>query len=404
MQDIHNISRVCKQWFCTIWAFQNNISIGNIKDSLKADSAILSLSNNCPRLTTLQIGGGTDAGFKNIPRLESVESLKLYRCFDITNSSCESISKNTNLKELIISRCPQITDEGIKHLKNLSLHVLGLYGLKEITDESISELNQMETLYSLNLHGCSKITDQALIELSKVNKLKRLDVSWCVGISGSCFEFLNENLEHIDLRWNYRVVDSSLQFLGKIQTLKHLNFEGCEQISLDGISALSSLHNLEFLNLGDLRHITNECIIEISKSNYAKVLKTLILRYCELITDDCLSCFEDSLTSITYLSLQACLQITDESLKHVSKLSTLETLNLTANYYTDKGIYHLLELKKLKVLNVSQCPRITDRSLERFGIMDSLEEINLQCCKRISHSALSYFQKVVCSPSVNVII
>jgi hypothetical protein len=71
-------------------------------------------------------------------------------------------------------------------------------------------------------------------------------------------------------------------------------------------------------------------------------------------------------------------QATDEGLKHVGKMATLEALFIwDATSITDAGVAHLAGLKNLKKIHISRS-RITDESLVLMSSLPRIEELSLQ--------------------------
>lgn len=65
-------------------------------------------------------------------------------------------------------------------------------------------------------------------------------------------------------------------------------------------------------------------------------------------------------------------KITDDGLKHLKKLSKLQTLYLVANKVTDEGLKHLEGLTSLQTLHLST-PKVTDAGLEHLKGLSNLK-------------------------------
>jgi hypothetical protein len=60
-------------------------------------------------------------------------------------------------------------------------------------------------------------------------------------------------------------------------------------------------------------------------------------------------------------------KITDNGLKHLKKLSALQSLYLSwCKMITDNGLEHLKALSALQYLDLTWCNKITDNGLEHF--------------------------------------
>ena len=117
--------------------------------------------------------------------------------------------------------CQRITDDGLKHLKNV--HTLDLWDCEEITDDGLKYLKNVHTLY---LRGCRKITDDGLKYLKNTHTL---NLSGC-----------------------RKITDDGLKHLKNVHIL-HLN--GCKKITGDGFKHLKNVHTLE---LNGCKKITDD--------------------------------------------------------------------------------------------------------------------------------------------------
>ncbi len=83
------------------------------------------------------------------------------------------------------------------------------------------------------------------------------------------------------------------------------------------------------------------------------------------------------MTKLKELLLQGS-QATDEGLKHVGAIASLEELYIwNAAEITDAGIAHLKDLKRLRVIHLDHS-RVTDRALGALAQLPALEEMALQ--------------------------
>ena len=90
------------------------------------------------------------------------------------------LAKHTRLRVLNLTRCKQITDAGLVHLKGLTtLAWLSLWGCDQITDAGLVHLKGLTTLKSLNLWDCDQITDAGLVHLKGLTTLEWLSLSRC---------------------------------------------------------------------------------------------------------------------------------------------------------------------------------------------------------------------------------
>uniref|UniRef100_A0A1E1W7Q5 F-box domain-containing protein n=2 Tax=Pectinophora gossypiella TaxID=13191 RepID=A0A1E1W7Q5_PECGO len=123
----------------------------------------------------------------SLARMKGLRELDVSSCNKITDVS---LTYAFNFKELVnlnLSRCQQITHEGIEHLvKNCpSIELLNLIDCYNLKDEAIKEIvKYLKRLQQLELRGCNQLTDQTLEAVrSHCEKLKFLDVQGCRNMS-----------------------------------------------------------------------------------------------------------------------------------------------------------------------------------------------------------------------------
>jgi hypothetical protein len=90
------------------------------------------------------------------------------------------------------------------------------------------------------------------------------------------------------------------------------------------------------------------------------------------------------------LNLESAKSVTDAGMKHISKLTHLESLNLLGCFLlTDVGIEKIRKLTKLRVLDLSYCTQITDEAIESLSSkLLLLTKLKLSCCPNLTDLAL----------------
>ncbi|XP_026320042.1 dynein regulatory complex subunit 6-like isoform X2 [Hyposmocoma kahamanoa] len=131
----------------------------------------------CEKLTTNSFTG------YSLARMKGLRELDVSSCNKITDVS---LTYAFNFKEMIklnLSRCQQITHEGLEHLvKNCrSIEYFNLTDCYNLTDEAVKEIvTGLPRLQHLELRGCNQLTDRSLEAVrSHCEKLKFLDVQGC---------------------------------------------------------------------------------------------------------------------------------------------------------------------------------------------------------------------------------
>ncbi len=152
------------------------------------------------------------------------------------------------------------------------------------------------------------------------------------------------------------------------------------------------------INLSNCTNITDVGLAHLSKLTS---LSSLNLRGCK-ITDTGLA-YVAKLTSLSSLNLDWCTKITDAGLAHLSKLTLLSSLNLSMCYtITDAGLAHLSKLTLLSSLNLCYCENITDAGLAHLSKLTLLSSLYLSGCKNISDAGLAHLSTLTLLSSLGL--
>ncbi|MBP8863805.1 MAG: hypothetical protein KBH71_06125 [Anaerolineae bacterium] len=94
------------------------------------------------------------------------------------------------------------------------------------------------------------------------------------------------------------------------------------------------------------------------------------------ITGEGLSSLQDQ--PLTWLSLQACKNLSDKGLEAVGRLRNLQYLDLSdCNGITAQGLWHLRALTDLRVLRLERCTLLQEETLAPLAAIPHLEELDL---------------------------
>ena len=168
----------------------------------------------------------------------------------INNSFLARLSSLTpNLQDLNLTKCPDITDDGLEHLASLKeLRNLSLEGCYRITDDGLKHLSPLKELRNLSLEGCDRISDNGLKHLASFTELRSLSLAKC-----------------------FRITNDGLQYLVPLKKLQNLSLDECREISDDGLQHLASFAELRSLSLVKCFRITNKGIILLSFKTLPKL-------------------------------------------------------------------------------------------------------------------------------------
>lgn len=270
-------------------------------------------------LATLDLAGCirlTDDAPNHVP--ERLKELVLRRCSWLTNAGIRHLGQRVQgLRDLDITGCARITADGLDQLP-ANLEVLVLQYFTALDDAAAARLAaHLPGLRSLDVRGASALTDAGLRSLpgrleklvvsgcaaltdggveamaARLPGLKRLNLSW-TRITGACLRHLPRDLEELDFRDCVRFKGTHLQALPP--SLRKLDISGCEikDGHLDRLP--DSLENLEDLELGSNTELTSSGVAKIPRG-------------------------------VKRLSLDACLGLADDSIRHLPP--TLEVVRLS---------------------------------------------------------------------------
>ncbi|KAI8639970.1 hypothetical protein BD408DRAFT_370686 [Parasitella parasitica] len=255
------------------------------------------------------------------------------------------------IKELNLSQCFYITDEGFKRL--------------------VEQLPNVETL---DLNSCWLLTDKSLALLAACcPQLTSLDLSNCRKISDiGIFKMLDEKqtrgypeLKELSLSYCKKLSDMTMSHLAEFcsKTLESLNIQRCTRITDQGFVrwADTQFPSLRSLNLTDCSFLTDQAISHLVSA--APGLEDLSLSFCCALSDSAIEGLI-SLPNLQELDASFCgAAVSDVSIRVLLESNTpvsMNSLNLRGCVrITDIGVKSILELGQLGTLNISQCPGIS---------------------------------------------
>eukprot|EP00455_Lapot_gusevi_P022301 TRINITY_DN23214_c0_g1_i1.p1 TRINITY_DN23214_c0_g1~~TRINITY_DN23214_c0_g1_i1.p1 ORF type:complete len:160 (-),score=3.85 TRINITY_DN23214_c0_g1_i1:58-513(-) len=126
---------------------------------------------------------------------------------------------------------------------------------------------------------------------------------------------------------------SIVSFCPKLVAL-HLPY--CENLTDDGIAHIASLHDLQLLDVGSCKKITNTSMNTIA---LLPQIRHVDLSFCDGVTDDGVQCLASSLRCLTLLDIGWCSRVSDDSLEAiVFSPPLLEDLNVCGCGMTREAI------------------------------------------------------------------
>ncbi|RPJ20327.1 MAG: hypothetical protein EHM35_19610, partial [Planctomycetaceae bacterium] len=287
--------------------------------------------------------------------MEHVAHLTGLRALDLGNTSITSMGLKhvVVLKDLSWLRPPPLMDDaGMAHVAQLPSLTHLYLGESRVTNAGLLHLAKMNSLIELCLGG--RITNDGLVHLAEVPQLRYLMlISKSFTDVGLRHLKKMPNLEALHLGRLERVTDVGLGHLAEIPRLQELDLYSATRITNDGIAVLKRLPNLRKLNIAHAQ-VTDAGLAHL------KAIKTL--ESLRLLDRD----------------------ITDAGLRHLAELLRLRELdlprphfidpNMNKNYYTDEGLKAISGLASLEMLHLGGIG-VTDVGVRHLGRLTRLKEL-----------------------------
>ncbi|HEY2880958.1 MAG TPA: hypothetical protein VGJ15_00960 [Pirellulales bacterium] len=224
------------------------------------------------QLREMQLGGGqkfTDAGMAHLVPLTNLEELWLDFNKNLGDGTLEAVGHLKKLRVLRFYDAP-LTDEGIKHIKDLkNLEDLQL-GKSRVGDGAMEVIGTFGKLKTLDLQH-TRITDAGLA------RLKPLKLTW-LALNGAAITSagLTALADMTDLEWllleGTAIDDTGLAHLAGMKKLEHLSLSGTH-VTDAGIAKLTGLEKLTDLRLNDLPLVTDEVMRSLKELKHLKTVE-----------------------------------------------------------------------------------------------------------------------------------
>ena len=264
-------------------------------------------------------------------------NVKIPRFYD--EESFAKCCKSERLKCVneFVSDCPYSFEEFVKYLDECqfdSLKRLNLIGL-----EVSNVVARFGNLESLSLIGMGAEIGNSIGNLSR---LTYLNLNASSVTSESC-QYIQkcELIKNLNLSDN-KIGNESCLYLTKLKNLTILRLEDCN-ISEKGVEHLSQIETLTILNVSKNR-IEDDGFVNICKLKNLTSLKAA-------------SCSVESIKNITNLIKLTSLNlgqnsIDNEGVKIIGELTNLKTLTLENNVFQPEAVQYLTKLSSMEVLDL----------------------------------------------------
>jgi len=255
--------------------------------------------DNLKSLNLFMCRNVTDGGLEHLTCLQNIVNLNLAGS-KITNKTLKMLNEGKNIQRLYLD-ATGITDAGIDDIKKFSLLESLSLCQTRITDAGLAKLVGLEHLKELRLTSCKGLTDDGFKHFSQ---LKSLEILWIehMDLSSQIFNYIDElpklrelalNSDHISVAgiidfWQIRsnlsiicqfggfrkdaiflyrgVRDKDLAHFNPIALadVKHMSFAG-SNLGDPGLEHLKNLNNLLSLNL-TLSRVTEKGVEKLKKN------------------------------------------------------------------------------------------------------------------------------------------
>lgn len=289
--------------------------------------------------------------------------------------------------------------------------------VQQMTDTGFVEIRHLATLEHVRLEKCFTLSDHAAASmLVRLRRLKHLDLSGCLQIGDGAMKSIRQsNCPLVDLCMSSTSVsDVGLESLCGVgadfgaaaSTLKRLDLSSCRKLTVVGVRFLSSITNLEVLNMtgsvlhdtSDIEHLaptlTSLNVTAWRRFSLERVatfrnLRELCVQAVGTVSDAAL-CNLRGLHELRVLSLSwSSGLITDDGFGIVCQQCPLmTTLTLCGTDITDASLRRMArDMKQLELLDLSYCVGVTDSGVRDLTSLEGLRSLHLRACVGIRASS-----------------
>ncbi|MEM7455628.1 MAG: hypothetical protein AAF456_14845 [Planctomycetota bacterium] len=333
----------------------------------------------------------TDQGLEVLKELPALRRLNLFRCSQVTGTALEHVSAEL---EFLVLRQTGFNADGLSHLRRLTrLKELYFGHHDSFNDESLLAIASSQQLEKLALDGVA-VNDQHFSAMAECRNLKVLYLTECDNVTGeSLARLAGSQLEVLELIRCKRIDSPDLQSVALFSGLRHLDLTGT-RIRAEGIAHLTTLENLEFLNLSDCKWVDDECLGFVGQLPSLNRLKLLEVKR---VSDSGIAAL-GTMPSLRSLSISDNRQVTGEGFGSFSAESPLKTLELfRLDNLSPDGLHCLVGLANLERLQI-ECRHLNnDHLLAMQGIprlksfeIEEIENVDAEVYRRFYHSLPSY--------------
>ena len=333
-------------------------------------------------LNSLDLSGSqiTVAGLKKLQQLKKLSDLTLDGCVKVNDESLDELTKISSLTSLNLSGTG-ITNEGVPSLLSaFGLEKLKLRGIP-VADSGASVLVSLPGLKSLDLHG-TKIGDEGAEAIAQHFSLTELDIT-NTSVSGSTVQKLRARNGQLTI---HHSAEDALKRVGV--TVKR-NSSGTPFSVVAGVPQNSSEFKGRFNRLfrdSSMKHLAQLGPIRTVYLSHTFTTDESLKLVAQIPTVDKLNLYSTGITDAGLAQLKPLQRlreivlnfsnIGDDGLKHLTEFPALTYLTLSHTAVTDKGMVHIGKMTSLRTLYLFDQP-ITDEGIAHLVNLKSLRFLSL---------------------------
>lgn len=290
-----------------------------------------------------------------------------------------------------------IRETGARLIKDDSGTVTGVVMLSaRTTDSDLSLLSEFPQLESLRIQECRSIDGSGLDVVKELTALSEIQLV-LTPVTDEGLMHLREasSLRNI-LFLNIDATDTGLTFLSGCPDVERLTLEKLATTDA-GLGQLAGLPQLEFLSLQGCAGITG--------SGFTSLTALPKLTQINLMGTDVIPEHADNLRflpgSVREVQLDS-KYVSDDVLRLLGEMSSLERLRLFDAPVTGGGLVHLAQLRNLKILELSACSELTSEGLTSFAGHPALTRLDLSGCAQIDDTCVPTLGTITTLERVNL--
>lgn len=347
-------------------------------------SLTCSAGDHLQELTLSFVSPVTLALANSLTKLPGLQSIKLDGC-PVTCDGLKAIGNwCTSLRQLSLSKCPGVTDEGLSFLvsKHKDLRKLDITCCHKLTYVSIDHVtNSCTALTSLRMESCTLVPREAFVLIGeRCHLLEELDLT-DNEIDDKGLKSISRcsKLSILKLGICLNITDQGVAQVGFCcSKLVELDLYRCKNITDSGISAIArGCPDLEMINIAYCKGITDGSLISLSQCSR---LNTLESRGCPLITSLGLTAIAVRCKQLSKLDIKKCCNIDDSGMTPLAYFSqNLRQINLSYSAVTEAGLLTLASIGCLQSLTLLHLDGLTPNGLATALLTcEGLTKVKLQ--------------------------